>query len=160
MVIRCSSAVNRTLLLCRAARRTAMSPFDALSRRSVRAAAVSPPFPLGGVLPSTASAEGKPSLFGRFSGTMTPSEFSSACMFIVRLCLHEPARHTSPGTDETSQVPCKELLHVHKVSDCARFFPCKPVRHGTMLPSLPQNEIGTSELDPFRSSILGPRSPL
>jgi hypothetical protein len=39
----------------------------------------------GGVLPSTASAEGKPSLFGRFSGTMTPSEFSSACMFIVRL---------------------------------------------------------------------------
>src|SRR6267143_1692491 len=49
------------------------------------AAAVSPPFPLGGVLPSTASAEGKPSLFGRFAGTMTPSEFSSACMFIVRL---------------------------------------------------------------------------
>src|SRR6202521_5782614 len=45
-----------------------MSPFDAVSRRSVRAAAVSPPFPLGGVLPSTASAEGKPSLFGRFSG--------------------------------------------------------------------------------------------
>jgi hypothetical protein len=42
--------------------------FDALSRRSVRAAAVSPPFPLGGVLPSTASAEGKPSSFGRFSG--------------------------------------------------------------------------------------------
>jgi len=29
-----------------------------------------------------------------------------------------------------------------------------------MLPSLQQNEIGTSELDPFRSSILGPRSPL
>ena len=52
---------------------------------SVRAAAVSPPFPLGEVLPSTASAEGKPSLFGRFSGTMTPSEFSSACMLIVRL---------------------------------------------------------------------------
>src|SRR5208282_6105351 len=37
---------------------------------------------------------------------------------------------TSPGTGETSQVPRKELLHVHKVSDCARFFPCKPVRHG------------------------------
>src|SRR5882762_8520160 len=67
---------------------------------------------------------------------------------------------TSPGTGETSQVPRKELLHVHKVSDCARFFPCKPIRHGTMLPSLQQNEIGTSELDPFRSSILGPWSPL
>src|SRR5215470_16134873 len=56
-----------------------MSPFDAVSRRSVRAAAVSPPFPLGEVLPSTSSVEGKPSLFGRFSGTMTPSEFSSTC---------------------------------------------------------------------------------
>jgi len=33
------------------------------------------------------------------------------------------------------------------------------LRHGTMLPSLQQNEIGTSELDPFRSSILGPWSP-
>src|SRR5206468_10557624 len=35
-----------------------------------------------------------------------------------------------PGTDETSQVPRKELPHVHKVSDCARFLPCKPIRHG------------------------------
>src|SRR5262245_37516327 len=34
------------------------------------------------------------------------------------------------------------------------------IRHGMMLPSLQQNEIGTSELDPFRSSILGPWSPL
>jgi hypothetical protein len=40
---------------------------------------------VGGALPSPASAEGQPSLFGRFSGTMAPSEFSSACMFIVRL---------------------------------------------------------------------------
>src|SRR3981189_1215396 len=44
-------------------------------------------------------------------------------------CLPEPAR-TSPGTGETSQVPHKELLHVRKLSDCARFFPCKPIRHG------------------------------
>src|SRR5262249_31591780 len=75
-------------------------------------------------------------------------------------CLHEPVRRASPDTDEISQFPCKELLHVHKVSDCARFFPCKPLRHGRMLPSLQANEIGTSELDPFRSSILGPWSPL
>jgi hypothetical protein len=33
------------------------------------------------------------------------------------------------------------------------------IRHGTMLPSLSQNKIGTSELDPFRSSILGPWIP-
>ena len=74
-----------TLALSRRSAHGDTSRSDALSRRSVRAAAVSSPFPLGGVLPSTASVEGKPSLFGRFSGTMTPSEFSSACMFIVRL---------------------------------------------------------------------------
>src|SRR5487761_2199291 len=51
-----------------------MSPFDAVSRRSVRAAAVSPPFPLGGVLPSTASAEDTPSLFGRFAGVGSEEE--------------------------------------------------------------------------------------
>src|SRR6266481_3184423 len=34
------------------------------------------------------------------------------------------------------------------------------IRHGTMLPSLQRKEIGTSELEPFRSSILGPWSPL
>src|SRR5712664_3143911 len=49
----------------------------------------------------------------------------SACGFAF------PSRPgTSPGTGETSQVPRKELLHVHKVSDCARFFPSKPLRHG------------------------------
>ena len=31
-----------------------------------------------------------------------------------------------PDTDEASQVPCRELLHALKVSDCARFCPCKP----------------------------------
>src|SRR5215475_14248108 len=36
-------------------------------------------------------------------------------------CLHEPGRHALPVTDEASQIPCKELLHVHKVYDCARF---------------------------------------
>ena len=44
-------------------------------------------------------------------------------------CLPEPAR-TSPGTGETSQVPHKELHHVREAFDCARFFPCKPLRHG------------------------------
>src|SRR5437868_3618804 len=104
-----------------------------------------------------------------------PPEVASPCsvasQVLIRLLIHvharraacrlpEPARHTRPGMDETSQVPRKELLHVHKVSDCARFFPCKPVRHGTMLPSLQRKEIGPSELDPFRSSIFGPWSPL
>jgi hypothetical protein len=99
-------------------------------------------------------------LFSRFAGTMASSDFSSTYMRRAACRLPEPTRHTSPGMDETSQVPCKELLHVHKVSDCARFFPCKPARHGTILPSLQRNEIGTSELDPFRSSVLGPWPPL
>ena len=81
----CSSAVNRTLLLLRAAWRTASSPFDALSRPSVRAAVVLPPFPSGKVFPSTASAEGAPSLFGCFIGTIPLSDFSSAFMLVVRL---------------------------------------------------------------------------
>jgi hypothetical protein len=58
-------------------------------------------------------------------------------MLGVRLVpLPEPVRHTNPGMDEISQLPRKEILRVHKVSDCARFFPCKAIRHGTMLPSL------------------------
>src|SRR6202049_4151239 len=71
-------------------------------------------------------------------GTSTPMihALPSAHYGLIRLLIHvharraacrlpEPARHTSPGMDETSQVPRKELLHVHKVSDCARFFSCE-----------------------------------
>jgi hypothetical protein len=36
----------------------------------------------------------------------------------------------------------------------------RAICHGTMVPSLQRYEIGTSELDPFRSSILGSWSPL
>ena len=65
-----------------------------------------------------------------------------------------------PDTDEVSQVPCKERLHVRKVFDCARFIACKPFAHAMMLLSGQQNGVSTSEFDPFRSSILGPWSPL
>jgi hypothetical protein len=49
-----------------------------------------------------------------------PNPHPRACSSLG-FCLHEPDRHALPATDEASQVPCKELLHVHKVSDCARF---------------------------------------
>jgi hypothetical protein len=65
-----------------------------------------------------------------------------------------------PGTDEISQVPYKRRLHVRGVCDCARPSSCKPFTQEAVLPSLPQNEIGASELDPFRSSIPSPWSPL
>ena len=120
-----------TLALSRRLAHGDASPFDAVSRRSVRAAAVSPPFPLGEVLPSTVSAEGKPSLFGRFIG------YYDLVRILIRVHAHRSAFAfmsrpglPCPDTDETSQVPCKELLHVHKVSDCARFFPCKPFAMG------------------------------
>src|SRR3979490_2158696 len=44
--------------------------------------------------------------------------------------------------------------HPRTCSACG-LSPSQAIRHGTMLPSLQRNEIGTSELDPFRSSILG-----
>ena len=48
-----------------------------------------------------------------------------------RAALPFPSRRgLRPGTDETSQIPRKELPHVHKVSDCVRFFPCKPFAMG------------------------------
>src|SRR5262245_33846067 len=70
-----------------------------------------------------------------------PCSVTSSVVWLIRLLIHvharraayglpEPARHTGPGMDETSQVPYKERLHVHKVSDCARFFPCKPFAMG------------------------------
>src|SRR5215467_5392986 len=126
----CSSAVNRTLLLCRAARRTAASPLDAVSRRSVRAAVVSPPFPSGEVLPSTASAEGRPSLFGCFIGPITSSDSHPRSCSSFGCCLHEPVRRASPDTDEISQFPYKGRLHVHGVSDSARLLVRKPFARG------------------------------
>ena len=74
-----------------------MSPFDAVPRRSVRAAAVSPPFPSGEVLPSTVSAEETPSLFDRFIGTTPSSDSSSACMLIVRLFAFMSRTGVPPG---------------------------------------------------------------
>jgi hypothetical protein len=64
-----------------------------------------------------------------------------------------------PAMNETSQVPHKERLHVHKVSDCARLLIAKPFQREDVAFSS-SNWIGTSEFDPFRSSILGPWSPL
>jgi hypothetical protein len=108
-------------------------------------------FPLGEALPSTTSAGSCLPLFGRLPGTTTSSDFSLAYMLGVL---------PSGAAGETSQVPRKELLHVHKVSDCARFT------HASRLPwsdvAFPSAErdrhLGIGH--PFRSSILGPWFPL
>src|SRR5229473_107115 len=118
------------VLKLHALRRTAANRIDVAARLSVRTTAACRLFPSGEALPSTTSAGSCLPLFDRFLGTTTSSDFSSAYMLGVRL-LPSPSRPgTSPGTGETSQVPHKELHHVREAFDCARFCPCKPIRHG------------------------------
>src|SRR5262249_18490639 len=71
-------------------------------------------------LPSTASAEGEPSLFGCFIGPIPSSDFSSAYMPIVRLLPSWAGPECWPDADEISQVPTTGLHHVHIGSATAR----------------------------------------
>jgi hypothetical protein len=52
---------------------------------------------------------------------------------LIRVHVRRAASPSRPGT--------VELLHEHKVSDCAWSSPCKSIRFGMMLPSLPQGVI-------------------
>ena len=61
-----------------ALRRTAANRIDVASRLSVRTTAACRLFPSGEALPSTTSAGSCLPLFGRFVGTTTSSDFSSA----------------------------------------------------------------------------------
>src|SRR5215468_9212326 len=102
-----------------------MSPFDAVSRRSVRTAAVPPPFrrrsPWARSFPPRSPRRKRPRCSTASSVLLPrPTPHPRACSSFG-FCLHEPVRRALPVTDEASQVPCKELLHVRKVSDCARF---------------------------------------
>src|ERR1700757_1585188 len=98
------------------------------------------------------------------SGTSThlTRQLSGTHYGLIRLLIRVHARRaasafpsrpgTSPGTGETSQVPYKGLRHMHGVSDCARLLVAKPFRREDVAFSS-SNWIGTSEFDPFRSSI-------
>ena len=55
-----------------------------------------------------------------FIGTMQPSDFSSACVPIVRLLPSWAGPACWPDTDEISQVPTKGRHHVHMGSPTAR----------------------------------------
>src|SRR6202158_6077866 len=68
-----------------AVRRTAANRIDVVTRLSVRTTAACRLFPSGEALPSTTSAGSCLPLFGRFVGTTTSSDFSSAYMLGVRL---------------------------------------------------------------------------
>ncbi len=120
------------------------SPVVALLRLCVRYAGVCGAFPLAGRLPSTASASGFPLLFGRFSGTMQPSDFPSTFVsgvwppaFPVR-----PPEPSPEGVDGISRFPCARFPRILRVFDCAGAvagsrFPPAPV-----LPSASHNSVG------------------
>src|SRR5262245_28407687 len=94
-----------------------------------------------------------------FSGTMQPSDFSSACMPIVRLLPSWAGPECCPDTDEISQVPTKGRHHVHMGSTTARGSSSASHCAGRMLLSRQRNGVSTSKFDPFRSSIPSPWSP-
>jgi len=76
--------VNRSCLFSFAAFRTPSSPWDMRFPLGVGSMRGETMFSFICALPSTASAEGRPPLFGCFTGTTAQSDFSSACMSAVR----------------------------------------------------------------------------
>lgn len=120
----CSSAVKRNFLSRLAAIRTPSSPIDAtLVRLGVRGAGFLLTFPLATRLPSTISA-GSPigllPLFDGFSGTTHVSDFSSAWTTGLWLwALPVPPAPRGSGTDEISQLACRSLPGMLRVSDRA-----------------------------------------
>src|SRR5712691_8898044 len=140
-------------------RRTAANRIDVASRLSVRTTAACRLFPSGEALPSTTSAGSCLPLFDRFLGTTTSSDFSSAYMLGVRLL---PSR-AGPAQVRARVRPPR--FRTKNFTTCARPSTARGSPHASHyamgdVAFSQRNEIGTSELDPFRSSILGPWSPL
>src|SRR5262245_1862498 len=89
---------------------------------------------------------------------------------LVRLLIRVHAHRSAFAFMSRSGVPCRSRMRpprfrAKNFPTCARPPTARgsPIQANTrweMLPSLQENAIGTSELDPFRSSILGPWSPL
>lgn len=66
-------------------------------------------------------------LCSRSSGTTTESDFSSTFVLISR-SYPSMSRHSFAGVNETSQVPYKKRLRVHRVYDCVECCHTLPVR--------------------------------
>ena len=127
-----------------AARRTPLNPWDTRSPLCVGLVLDCASFSLGRCLPSTASAEGCPSLFGGFTGTTQRSDSCNAYTSAVRLCAFADRPVCFTGTLQVSRFSCMLFLDVHGVFDHAasrsgsRF--CRLAR---MLPSPYANKVGT-----------------
>src|SRR5712691_6330402 len=114
-------------------------------------------FSLVCVLPSPASTESRPSLFGWFTGTTAQSDFSSTCMSAVRLgAFADRPRSSDQGALEISRLSCMLFLSVRGFSDYAG-----PTVHSRLawLPCclpLTRNKSRHPDLRAFRSSIAPP----
>ena len=101
-----------------------------LIRRCVRGMRRSSPSPQPAAFPPPSPPPMSLGIVRGFTGTMQPSNSSSACMPIVRLWPSWAGPTCQPDTDEVSQVPTKGRLHVRGVFDCARLLVRKPVARG------------------------------
>ena len=91
-----------------------------LFRRCVRDMRCNLPSPRPAAFPPPSPPPMSLGIVRGFTGTMQPSDFSSACMPIVRLLPSWAGPESWPDTDEISQVPTKGRHHVHMGSPTAR----------------------------------------
>src|SRR6516165_4841081 len=94
-------------------------------------------------LPSPASAEGLPPLFGWFTGCTAQSDFSGTCMSALRLvAFADRPRSSDQGVLEISRFSCMLFLSVRGFLDYAG--PSNPLAITWLLCCLPptQNEVG------------------
>ncbi len=104
--------MNFSCLLPLAVLRTPASPWDTLFPLGVGLVLDSSVFSLACALPSPASAEGFPSLFGRFIGTTAQSDSSGAYMSAVRLSAFSDRSRSDRDTPEVSRFSCMLFLDV------------------------------------------------
>ena len=114
-----SKAVNRSCFLSLAAFPTPSNPWDMLFPLCVGCMCDGTMFSFVCALPSTASAEGRPPLFGCFTGTTAQSDFSSPCMSAVRFMAADRPRSSDQGVLEISRFSCMLFLSVRGFLDYA-----------------------------------------
>src|SRR5215472_6416337 len=108
-------------------------------------------------LPSPASAEGRPSLFGWFTGSTAQSDFSSTCMSAVRfMAFADRPWSWDQGVLEISRFSCMLFLSVRGFLDYAG--PKQPLADNVaaVLPSSISERSRRPDPSAFRSSIARP----
>src|SRR5215468_635392 len=112
-------------------------------------------------LPSPTSAEGCPSLFGRFTGCTAQSDFSGTCMSALRLVAFADRPGSSDqGVLEISRFSCMLFLSVRGFLDYAG--PSNPLAIAWLLCCLPptRNEVGILIYGLFAAQSPRPPMPL